>query len=58
MVVSAAIWDPELRRLIGAVRGLRDLYFGDIPTTWVDWLQSDDGYLSDFLMTTRGHRES
>ncbi|MGW3650963.1 hypothetical protein [Streptomyces sp. NPDC000878] len=45
-------------RLIGAARGIRNLYFGDIPTTWVDPLQPYDGYLSEFLMATRGYRES
>jgi hypothetical protein len=49
LVVSAATWDPELRRLIGAARGIRNLYFGDIPPTWVDPLQPHDGYLSEFL---------
>lgn len=58
LVVSAVTWDPELRRRVSEVRGIRNLYFGDTPTTWVDPLQPHDGYLSEFLMTTRGYRET
>ncbi|MGD8165405.1 aldehyde dehydrogenase family protein [Pantoea sp. FN0307] len=55
LVITVASSNPQLIESISNILGVRNLYVGHIPTIWMHPRIPHDGYLSEFLMTTRGY---
>ncbi|MCA6219146.1 aldehyde dehydrogenase family protein [Photorhabdus antumapuensis] len=56
LVVTVFSKKPEILDAILSDTTISNVYVGDIPTTWMAPLVPHDGYLSEFLMHSRGVR--
>lgn len=56
LVLTALTSDTSLIDRIEQLQGIRNLYVGDTPTTWMRPDVPHDGFLAEFLMTTTGYR--
>ncbi|NJS21500.1 aldehyde dehydrogenase family protein [Escherichia coli] len=56
LVVTVFSRQPQLLEPILSDASIRNVYIGDIPTTWMAPSVPHDAYLSDFLMCNRGFR--
>lgn len=57
LVLSVLTADRHLLESIDELVGVRNVYVGAIPTTWMNPSVPHDGFLSEFLMRTIGYRE-
>lgn len=55
LVITVASSNPTLIERVSAIPAVRNLYIGQIPTVWMHPDVPHDGYLAEFLMTTRGY---
>jgi hypothetical protein len=58
LVVTVFSQNSRLLEPILKDASIRNVYIGDIPTSWMSPLVPHDGYLSEFLMCNRGLRTS
>ena len=56
LVVTLATGDETLISAVARLPDIRNLYIGDVPTTWMRPHVPHDGFLNAFLVTTRGYR--
>ncbi|TCN75907.1 aldehyde dehydrogenase family protein [Vibrio crassostreae] len=56
LVVSVATKKADLIQSISEIPEIRNLYIGQVPTTWMKAHVPHDGYIAEFLTRSRGYR--
>lgn len=56
LVLTVASDDESLIAELNELRGIHNFYVGSVPTTWMRPDIPHDGFLAEFLMTSRGYK--